>query len=566
MASLQLPKNYREFLRCLDKDVKSLPECEAVCIKPALEFIAKDARIAKATSRFIAPTAPLRKVPVDHSAVLYENPAIKICSETFQSHFALPDGGSVDIVLWPDGEPFTEVEKDLAALLSKQMFEKCSRLAMYMLLQIAVTKDAQTGSETNVSFMRRIGSLLKAGQLSNYTGAFFNIHNFKYVNKAFSYADGDIILRNYAETVMKLLTEGEILARLGGDNFLLLLHNEHAPAVFNALKKVNLTYSDKNKTVDFVFGATAGTAVLANIHEPRDVMARLSISYAGARRIAPGTFLEFSPDVQKKIMEDQSVLSNFDNALNNGEFKAFYQPKVSLSKNKIVGAEALVRWIRDGKIIPPIAFIPQLEKEGSICRLDFYMLEETCRYLRKRMDNGEEPLCISVNFSRKHLNERNLVKRIAAVVDSYKIPHEFIDIELTESEDYQNYEIMTNVIVDLHAQGIKTSMDDFGTGFSSLNMIKQVNLDSIKIDRSLVPREEEYNDKGKDILMFNSLAQMISQLEKGLVIEGVETPPQLKYLKNAGCDIVQGYIFDKPLPESEFEKRLQTGYPEKKFA
>lgn len=563
MALLQLSENYREFLRLLNKEAPSLEVYETASTKPAIAALATDLRIAKFALKMVTPHSPLRTKAINHSSVLYENPAANLYAEPHQETFNLPDGGTVNMEIWSDGEPFGDDEKELLNLCTSQLFTQCSRIAMKQLLITATTTDFQTGAAKQEAFMQRVGFLLQKGQLSQYTGCFFNVHNFKYVNKVFSYAEGDLILRKYAKAVMGLLVEGEMMARLGGDNFLLMLYNDHAPAVFKSLKNIRLEHSNEKKSVEFVFGVTAGTAAFIDIHAPRDVMAKMSIAYAAARRSGPGSFMEYSPQLHQKIMTDQSVISNFESALSTGEFVAFYQPKVSISQRKVVGAEALVRWIRDGKVIPPMTFIPQLEKEGSICKLDFHMLELTCRFLRNRMNKGEAPIRISVNFSRRHLTESNLVQRIVSTIDTYNIPHEFIDIELTESDDFQNYAIMTGVIAALHAQGIRTSMDDFGTGFSSLNMIKQVNLDVIKIDRSLVPREEEYSGKSKDLLMFNSLAQMISQLGKGLVVEGVETPPQLEYLKNAGCDIVQGYIFDKPLPEADFEKRLQTGYLEK---
>jgi EAL domain-containing protein (putative c-di-GMP-specific phosphodiesterase class I) len=139
-------------------------------------------------------------------------------------------------------------------------------------------------------------------------------------------------------------------------------------------------------------------------------------------------------------------------------------------------------------------FIPQLEREGSVCRLDYYVLEETCRFIRKRLDEGKKVPCISVNFSRRHLEEDYLVKKIVNVIDKYGIDHGYIEIELTESEDFQNYEIMSEIVDGLRSEGIATSIDDFGTGYSSLNMIKKVDLNVIKIDKSFIPMETEYPD------------------------------------------------------------------------
>lgn len=205
-------------------------------------------------------------------------------------------------------------------------------------------------------------------------------------------------------------------------------------------------------------------------------------------------------------------------------------------------------------------FIPQLEREGSVCRLDYYVLEETCRFIRKRLDEGKKVPCISVNFSRRHLEEDYLVKKIVNVIDKYGIDHGYIEIELTESEDFQNYEIMSEIVDGLRSEGIATSIDDFGTGYSSLNMIKKVDLNVIKIDKSFIPMETEYPGKETDMVMFVSIVDLVRKLGKKTIAEGVETKEQLRYLRQVGCDIVQGYVFDKPMPESEFEVRLEQGY------
>ena len=187
-------------------------------------------------------------------------------------------------------------------------------------------------------------------------------------------------------------------------------------------------------------------------------------------------------------------------------------------------------------------------------------LEQVCGFLKSRLDKGQKIVPVSVNFSRRHLEESDLVERITGTIDRFGIDRSYIEIELTESEDYQNYEIMSSVIERLKERGISTSIDDFGTGFSSLNMIKKVDLDTIKIDKSLIPFDDVNNNKHQDIVMFSSIINLIGRLGKKSVAEGVETTQQLDYLEKLGCDIVQGYVFDKPLPKDEFEHRLESGY------
>ena len=153
-----------------------------------------------------------------------------------------------------------------------------------------------------------------------------------------------------------------------------------------------------------------------------------------------------------------------------------------------------------------------------------------------------------------------MIGNIVALIDKYELDHQLIEIELTESEDYQNFELITEIVNGLRANGIVTSMDDFGTGFSSLNMIKNVDLQVIKIDKSFMPLEKDYEGKDKDLIMFYYIIKMVKKLGKETIAEGVETEQQLDYLREVGCDAVQGFVFDKPLPAAEFEKRLACGY------
>ena len=309
-----------------------------------------------------------------------------------------------------------------------------------------------------------------------------------------------------------------------------------------------------------MFSATIGASGLENISVSREVMARASIAYQTARLKGVGNVVFYSDEIQQRLMENQSIISDFGPALDNGEFVVYYQPKVDAVTKEICGAEALIRWMRNGKLIYPNSFIPQLENEGSICRLDYFVLESVCKFLRNRKEQRLNLINISVNFSRRHMEEDDLVQNIVKTIDRYGVDHQYIEIELTESGDFQNYEIMSGIVNGLRDNGIRTSVDDFGTGFSSLNMIKNIDLNIIKIDKSFIPLENDYTDKDRDKIMFGNIINMVKQLGKKTVAEGVETASQYEYLKSVGCDMIQGYLFDKPLTENDFKERLSAGY------
>jgi len=249
----------------------------------------------------------------------------------------------------------------------------------------------------------------------------------------------------------------------------------------------------------------------------------------------------------------------FYKALSQREFVVYYQPKVNTYSKQLCGAEALVRWkLPDGSLRPPMEFIPVLEKNGSICKLDFYVLEETCRLLRFCKEEGIPEVAVSVNFSRKHLLNPGLVNDIVEIIDRYEISHELVEIEFTESEDFRDYAVMAKLIEDLKQQGIRTSIDDFGTGYSSLNMLKMTSIDTLKIDKSFIPVEEYLGSKSKECIMFEYIAKLAGELGFRTVSEGVETKEQYEYLSKVGCDIIQGYYFDRPLPEEVFLERLKN--------
>ncbi len=246
----------------------------------------------------------------------------------------------------------------------------------------------------------------------------------------------------------------------------------------------------------------------------------------------------------------------FESALAKEEFHVFYQPKVSLHNYKIVGAEALCRWFHNGVVIPPDSFIPALEQTEAICRLDFYMLEHVCRDLRRWIDEGRKCVRVSVNLSRKHKVNEKLIRDIIEIIDTYRVPHDLIEIELVESTLEMAFPELKEIVLGLKKYGIGTSVDDFGTGYSSLNLIRDLPWDVLKIDKRFVPQNA--SDK-KQYIMIKHLIAMAQDLGLDCIVEGVETVEQVKILKEYSCYMAQGNFFDRPLPAREFEAKLLVG-------
>lgn len=556
--SIQMDSQMKEFFECISGDADTQQQ-RIQCIRNGLAAIADRLRLGKAEITVDIPKNRFMPLGERSSAVLYEREVTELGTPV-DIEMKIRTGGTVFIKDYQYGPGYSEEEIQTHRFIFREIFIQYNRTLAQCMLEKIMNTDINTGVANQNSLMYYAVNLIKNGRIGDYTGIFFNIHNFKYVNKVFDYSQGDVILRNYAHMVKSYLDSDEEIARLGGDNFVVICRNENASDFISKIKDVHMSHEFRSVKREFQLGVTAGIACLEGVDKPREVMARTSIAYQAARKTGAGSIVVYTKEIQKQLMDDQEILAAFPQALAAGEFVVYYQPKVRIADKSIYGAEALVRWVRDGQVVTPARFIPQFEREGSVCRLDYYMLEQVCGFLKSRLDKGLKIVPVSVNFSRRHLEEGDLVERITGTIDRFGIDRSYIEIELTESEDYQNYEIMSSVIGRLKERGISTSIDDFGTGFSSLNMIKKVDLDTIKIDKSLIPFDDVNNNKHQDIVMFSSIIDLIGRLGKKSVAEGVETTQQLDYLEKLGCDIVQGYVFDKPLPKDEFEQRLESGY------
>ncbi|MDL0334377.1 EAL domain-containing protein, partial [Clostridioides difficile] len=264
------------------------------------------------------------------------------------------------------------------------------------------------------------------------------------------------------------------------------------------------------------------------------------------------SFAFYDKEMHKKILKEKEIENSMVDALNNGEFIVYFQPKYSLSDYQIIGAEALVRWDNPQKgLIPPIEFIPVFERNGFIVNIDFYVFEEVCKKIREWMDEGQKVVPISVNLSRMHFVNSNFIEKFKLIVDKYKIPTRLIELELTETAVLDNIEGLLDTMNNLKEKGFVISMDDFGTGYSSLNLLKELPVDILKLDRAFFTEKDESNNEK---IVISNVIKMAKELKMKVISEGVETISQVEFLKQIGCDMVQGYLFSKPMPVKEFEK------------
>lgn len=558
MGNYIMKDNVRRFLELIQKPTQSNEELKANA-RVAIGYIADDLNIGKVELQLSVLQSEIKHRKEEKRVTLYQSGRE---TKSNPITYDLPAGADTTVMLYVYQETdrhWTEEESSDIGVLVNQIAYVFSMEHIGGLLKNAMLTDLSTGIPNMSAFMEFAGKLFAQRRIRSYTGVYFNIHNFKYVNKVLPYLHADGVMKLYADKLVCLIGPEEMVARLGGDNYVALIQNENVEHFLQAINQMDIVYPYHDETKKFSFGATIGAAGLNDITDVADVMIRTSIAYQMARQLEKTGVVYFHKDFYKNIMRQKEVIAGFYRALEQKEFVVYYQPKVNAVDKKICGAEALVRWCQQGEIVYPKDFIPILEKDGSICKLDFYVLERTCELLSRCTREGLPLKRISINFSRKHIGNKGLAREIVEVIDKYNVPHEFIEIELTESEDFRDYIVMAKLIDELKAEGISTSIDDFGTGYSSLNMLKMASIDLLKIDKSFIPSEEEYENKKKDCIMFENIAMLAKALGYKVVIEGVETLQQYEYLRGVGCDIIQGFYFDRPLPVDTFLQRIVVG-------
>ncbi|MBR5116736.1 MAG: EAL domain-containing protein, partial [Lachnospiraceae bacterium] len=285
------------------------------------------------------------------------------------------------------------------------------------------------------------------------------------------------------------------------------------------------------------------------------VMTGPSIAIQNAKKTM-NNLVVLTEDMLKKSNHVQQVENAFRHALEKEEFRPFLQPKVNMVNGEIVGAEVLSRWLVDGSVVPPDEFIPILEQTREIAELDLYILERACREIKRWYDAGIKVVPLSVNISRKDLDLPDLSGRIIDTIDRYAVNHRDLVIEITETENARENSVMMDFLRELADAGIRTSIDDFGTGYSSLSFLRDFPVGEIKIDRSFINHQVI---RDKDRIIIGSIIDMAARLGVDVITEGVETKEQVAFLTELHCYRAQGFLYDRPLPVDQFEKRLSEG-------
>ncbi len=376
----------------------------------------------------------------------------------------------------------------------------------------------------------------------------FDIDRFSLFNSFFGIIEGDNLLKYTASTLVELGQKYEMIySRSSADIFNILLTG-YLPDLEALLKELgaNLKHFTNYYDIQISAGVYEITDYALSIEKMIDYC---KLSAQEVKNRFDKSFSIYKEELNQKRVDEQNIINNMNSALENKEFCIFLQPKFNIETNNLIGAEALVRWKRDGKIIPPGMFIPIFEKNGFIIKLDYFVWEETCKYLRWRMDNNLSIFPISVNVSRVFFSLGSFVDHVKGLVEKYNIPPEYLELEITETV-LVDIEMIREKVSALREYGFKILMDDFGSGYSSLNVLKDVDFDVIKIDLRFFTKESE-----KSLKIIESVINLAKSLNIPSIAEGVETQKYIDLLKKFGCHYAQGYFYSKPIDVEEFNQK-----------
>lgn len=413
-------------------------------------------------------------------------------------------------------------------------------------------RDPVTDLYTKLKFFQKVREKLESVQGKKMAFVRFDIDRFKMINNFYGPNEGDRVLKCVASELRKVAVvfDDFVYGRIENDVFACCIPFEKenidllVKAIQIRLKKINNDYNIK---------ASYGVYVIDN--QNLDISEMYERAYIAAKS-CKGNFAEsvvyYNDSMIENMKYEQYMINQVNRAITEEQFVVYLQPKVDLRTGMAFGAEALVRWNHPQKgLLLPGDFIPVYERNGIIVRLDQYMWDKVCQLLRKWLNEGKMPKPVSVNVSRVNIYNPHLIEDFKNLIVKYQIPPELLNLELTESAFVEDQDLVMETMKKLHALGFRIMMDDFGSGYSSLNILKDMELDYLKIDMKFL-QNQEGNDRGEKVL--TSVIRMAKWLQIPSIVEGVETKEQAELLRDIGCEYAQGYYFAKPMTVEAYEE------------
>lgn len=414
------------------------------------------------------------------------------------------------------------------------------------------TYDELTGIYNKQAFYAKTKEMLLDNPDKNFDLLRISIERFKVLNDLFGESTGDKLLRYIGKFLKEINLPLCVSGRLYADNFVVCYEAGKGDSrrMINTLQMVADSFAINNRTI-----LSFGLYRIDDKTLPVSVMCdRANMALWKAKGNFKNPYCEYDEKMRQQVLKEQKIINAMEMAIQNKEFTLYLQPKYNIEKGTIIGAEALVRWISlENGFISPGDFIPVFENNGFVYEVDKFIWEESCRYLRKWLDEGREVHPISVNVSRIDLYDPKLVQHLVDLREKYQLPSQYLELEITESAYTEDPEQIITITRQLREAGFVILMDDFGTGYSSLNMLKDIQIDVLKLDMGFL-KSSDYSAKGGNIL--TAILKMAESLKMQTIAEGVETKEQVEFLKSIGCKYVQGFYYSKPLPVDEFEKLI----------
>jgi diguanylate cyclase (GGDEF)-like protein len=389
---------------------------------------------------------------------------------------------------------------------------------------------------------------------------FLDIDRFKLINDSLGHAIGDLLLQAVSDRLKTLLRKGDLLVRWGGDEFAILTKSITSPDIVvqiaeSLIQALALPFNcgEHELHITTSIGASIYPEYNTDVEE---LICHADMAMYRAKVEGRNSFKFYVPNMQEQSFQKLLMENNLRRALGNEELEAYYQPQIDLSTNKIVGLEVLLRWkhVTLGSI-PPSKFIPLAEESGLIIDIGNWVLRNACLQAITWQKKGLPPIQISVNLSIKQLQQKNLLASLQKILDETNFDSNYLELEITEGIMIENVEEKIVLLNQFRQMGIQLSLDDFGTGYSALSYLKNLPIDTLKIDRIFI---EHISHNAQDQVIVASLINLSHSLNLIVIAEGVETKEQVEFLRSLGCDRIQGYLFYKALPAEEIESLLRA--------
>lgn len=416
--------------------------------------------------------------------------------------------------------------------------------------------DELTGLLNRNAFCRKVDSLVKknpeAIRNGEYTMVYFDVLRFKAINDMFGMAEGDRVLCYVADLIHGLIGEKDLACRIGSDRFVFFTNT-----CGEALEALIERLLDRLAAYKLPFAIACNVGIYVTVSTEASAVSMMDRAILAQSKIKGSHTVKFNyytEEMRNDLLSEQEISGIMEEALNDEQFLVYYQPQFNHATGSLVGAEALVRWKHPERgLISPGLFIPIFERNGFITKLDLYVFGHVCAFLRKCIDRGLAVVPISSNFSQYDIFQPRFVEKLEELRMKYDVPVKYLRVEITESAIVGGSNRVNEIVKRLRECGYVVEMDDFGSGYSSLNVLREVDLDVIKLDM-LFLSEKADNNRGGTII--SSIVRMAKWLDMPVIAEGVETMSQADFLRSIGCEYIQGYLYSKPLPEEEFEALL----------